>query len=127
MAALLLRTMFHYRDLSKYALHDFVIMPNHLHLILTPRGTTLERAMQLIKGGFSYRVTHELKNMIEVWQKGFTDHRLRDAEDYEKHRHYVHLNAVKAGLCASPDLYPYCSANPIHKVDPVPQRLKPLG
>jgi REP element-mobilizing transposase RayT len=38
-----------YREQNKYLLHEFVVMPDHFHLILTPIGITLERAMQLVK------------------------------------------------------------------------------
>jgi Transposase IS200 like len=42
---------------GKFRLHDFVIMPDHLHLLMTlPSDMTIEKAMQLIKGGFSYRL-----------------------------------------------------------------------
>lgn len=40
----------------RYLLHEFVVMPDHFHLILTPTGITLERAMQCIKGGFSFQL-----------------------------------------------------------------------
>ena len=57
----------HYRDRNKYILHGFVIMPDHLHALLTPSADiSLERAMQLIKGGFSYRLGSS-KNGF-VWQ-----------------------------------------------------------
>jgi putative transposase len=49
-----------YRTENKYLLHEFVVMPDHLHLILTPQGITLERAMQLIKGGFSFQLNKKL-------------------------------------------------------------------
>jgi len=52
-------TLLHYRLQRKYLLHEFVIMPNHFHLLITP-ALTLERAIQLIKGGFSYRARKEL-------------------------------------------------------------------
>lgn len=80
-------------------------MPNHFHLLLTP-SETLERAMQLIKGGFSRRFGKEVNPSAAVWQKGFTDHRIRDWEDYEKHKHYIWLNPVKAGLCVQAEEYP---------------------
>ncbi|MGB6677366.1 MAG: transposase, partial [Terriglobales bacterium] len=61
MATLFLDTMSAYRNNAKSLLHEFVLMPDHFHLLLTPiHGLTLERAMQLIKGGFSYRVGKEL-------------------------------------------------------------------
>ena len=62
---------------------------------------------------------------MEIWRRGFADHRIRDAEDYDKHLHYIHLNPVKKHLCASPSEYHYSSAYPGWKLDPVPQGLKP--
>lgn len=49
-----IETLLNYRLQRKYLLHEFVVMPNHFHLLLTPT-LTLERALQFIKGGFSYR------------------------------------------------------------------------
>jgi putative transposase len=70
-ARLLLDTIFDYREQGKYLLHAFVIMPNHIHVLLTPSPTiALERAMQFIKGRFSYRLGQQER--IQVWQSGFT-------------------------------------------------------
>jgi putative transposase len=55
-AELFLETLQHYRRLGNYLLHDFVVMPDHVHLLLTPQRITLERTVQLVKGGFSHRV-----------------------------------------------------------------------
>lgn len=56
MAELFCRTLLNYRDAGKLRLHAFVVMPDHVHLLLTvPQGFTLERIMQLIKGGFSFQ------------------------------------------------------------------------
>jgi putative transposase len=56
-ANLLIETLTHYRDERKFLLHEFVIMPDHIHALLTPAAEiSLERAMQFIKGGFSYRL-----------------------------------------------------------------------
>jgi hypothetical protein len=62
---------------------------------------------------------------MEIWRRGFADHRIRDAEDYDKHVHYIHLNPVKKNLCANPAECRYSSAYPGWKSDPVPQGLKP--
>src|ERR1035438_823986 len=60
----------------KFRLHDFVVMPDHLHLLVTVGdGMTVERAMQLVKGGFSYRLKKECGHWGEVWQRWL----LRDA------------------------------------------------
>jgi putative transposase len=105
-ASLLLETIDHYR--TSYLLYAYVVMPDHLHLIVTPTDITIERTMQLIKGGFS----HRLASKLPVWQRGFTDHRIRDAADYNIRRNYLHQNPVEARLCERPELYPFSSANP---------------
>jgi putative transposase len=57
MAGLLLDVFQTNRKLGRLLLHEFVIMPDHFHLLLTPTPhNSLERALQFIKGGFSYRV-----------------------------------------------------------------------
>ena len=56
MASLLIDVLLHYQTQGEYHLHEFVIMPNHFHLLITPiPPVTIERAIQFIKGGFSYR------------------------------------------------------------------------
>src|SRR5689334_15595260 len=67
MAKLFLEVLLHYRQQGKYLLHEFVLMPDHFHLLITPL-ETLERALQLMKGGFSYRVKKELGFAGEIWQ-----------------------------------------------------------
>ena len=54
MAELFLAVLFDYHKQGRYLLHEFVLMPNHFHLLITPV-CTLEKALQFIKGGFSYR------------------------------------------------------------------------
>jgi len=122
-ARLFLKTLLSYRG-KAYLLHEFVPMPDHFHLLITPM-TSLERAMQLIKGGFSYRAKRELGSAAEIWQRGFSDHRIRDAEDYAIYRRYIHFNPVKKHLCEAPTEFSYSSAFPGWRLDPVPQRLKP--
>src|SRR5438270_3272639 len=81
-AELLIATLYGYRAQGKFFLHAFVAMPDHVHLVLTPApNLTLERAVQFIKGGFSHRVGGKL----EIWQRGFEQHRIRDLADYEHH------------------------------------------
>ena len=105
-AELFLETLQHYRRADRYKLHAFVVMPDHVHLILTPQLITLERAMGLIKGGFSHRISSN----FPIWQRGFTDHRIRNAEDMQARRDYIHMNPVRANLVTVPEFYPYSSA-----------------
>jgi putative transposase len=105
-AELFLETLQQYRREGHYKLHAFVVMPDHIHLLLTPQGITIERAMGLIKGGFS----HRMGSKLPVWQRGFTDHRVRDRNDFETRRNYIHQNPVRAGIVELCELYPYSSA-----------------
>jgi len=122
-ARLLIDTLYHYRG-AAYLLHEFVIMPDHFHALITPQ-TSNEKALQFIKGGFSYRAKKELSSNMEVWQKGFQDHRIRDASDWAVHVSYIHNNPVKERLCERPDEFPYSSAHAGFQLDTVPQGLKP--
>ncbi len=124
-ARLFFKTLLLHRG-EAYLLHEFVLMPDHFHLLITPL-VALEKVVQLIKGRFSYQAKKELGSNMEIWRRGFADHRIRDAEDYDKHLHYIHLNPVKKHLCASPVEYRYSSAYPGWKLDPIPQGLKPTG
>jgi putative transposase len=124
-AKLLIDTLYHYRS-SAYLLHEFVIMPDHVHVLITPL-VSLEKAAQFIKGGFSYRAKKELGSSLEIWQRGFQDHRIRDAADYDIHVTYLRENPVQEHLCTIAQDYPYCSACPGFELDDAPQGLKPLS
>jgi putative transposase len=124
-AKLFLEMLFHHRQ-NGYQLHEFVLMWDHFHLIITPKAS-LEKAVQFIKGGFSFRAKREFLFRWEIWQRGFSDHRIRDAEDYDIHKDYVHQNPVKKHLVAAAHEYPYSSACGKFDLDPVPQRLKPAS
>jgi putative transposase len=102
----------HYQREKKYTFHEFVIMPDHLHLLISPaKEISLERAMQLIKGGFSYRFGQLEMKRGWVWQESFTNHRVRDEDDYERHAMYMRMNPVRARLVGTAEEYPYSSAS----------------
>src|SRR5579872_4837740 len=123
-ANLLIETLAHYRDEGKFLLHEFVIMPDHVHALLTPAlEISLERAMQFIKGGFSYR----MEERGSIWEASFTNHRVRDFADYEHHSEYIRMNPVRAQLAERAEDYPYSSAAGAMRLDPVPQGLKPCS
>jgi hypothetical protein len=65
--------------------------------------------VQFIKGGFSYRLGKTLR--MAVWQQSFTNHRIRDANDYAEHRTYIQHNPVRAGLVNEAEDYLYSSVN----------------
>jgi putative transposase len=124
-ASLLVAIMLSYREAGKYQLHEFAVMPNHLHLLLTPTGIALERAMQLIKGRFSFDARAQFGIPGEIWQTSFVDRRVRDAQEYARYRDYIHQNPVRRGLVSSAEEWTYSSASGAYSLDDVPQRLKP--
>lgn len=127
MARLLIEVLYGYRNQKKFLLHEFVVMPNHLHALITPLPlTTLEKAVQLIKGGFSFRAKRELGIHSVIWQTSFHDRRVRDAAEYEKFRQYIWQNPVTARLSDATGGFPFSSASGKFELDEVPQRLKPL-
>ncbi|MEO6983556.1 MAG: transposase, partial [Edaphobacter sp.] len=109
------------RSKSRMALHAFVIMPDHIHLLLTPApGNSLEKTMQFIKGGFSFR----LKSKLDVWERSYDNRRTQNLEDFMTHLLYIHQNPVRANITPKAELYPYSSANPHHATDPIPTHFK---
>jgi putative transposase len=93
----------------KFELRDFVIMPDHLHLLVTVYDEmTIEKAIQFVKGRFSHRLSHEFDYKGEIWQRGFTEVQVLGKENFEQHKAYIAMNPVKAGLVESPEQYPYC-------------------
>ena len=124
---IVIETLFHYRDQHSYLLHSFVLMPEHFHLILTPGADiSLERAVQFIKGGSARSISQALNFRLPVWQRGYTDHRIRDGHDYETHLKYIEENPVKRKLVSSASEYPWSSACGCFPVDESPQGLKAL-
>ena len=110
-AILLIDVLRSYVAAGKFRVHDFVVMPDHVHVLVTVgSGMTIEKAMQFLKGGFSYRLRKEYGYLGEVWQRRFSETRVRDRESFQRHREYIAANPVRAGLAGSPEAFPYCYA-----------------
>jgi putative transposase len=110
MANLLIEVLRTYIRERKFTVHDFVVMPNHVHVLMTiPGEVCIERVMQLIKGNFSFRAKRELGFPGEIWQRGFSDVRIVDEQSFRKHQDYTNNNPVRAGLANSPDEFAYGS------------------
>jgi putative transposase len=96
-AELLLNTLFNYRDQHRFELHGFAIMPENIHILLTPAiDQTIERCAQCIKGGFSHALP--IKPIGGVWQPSFHQHRIRDAEDFQNQLTYIAQNPTRRNL-----------------------------
>ena len=107
---------------ADFDLHDFVIMPDHIHLLLSPH-CPLERVVQLIKGGFSFNARRAFEWKGDIWQPGFSDHRIRDELDWLEHLAYIQRNLTSLRQ----EKYRFCGENSGLTLASSPPWLKPLS
>jgi putative transposase len=111
LANIVIEQMVSCRDRGFYKLHAFVLMPDHLHVLLTPGETTsVEKAVQMIKGGSAFRIGKEKPQKFPIWHSGFHDRWMSDEQEYRGSRRYIEQNPVEAKLAATPEEYEYSSA-----------------
>lgn len=100
----------HHRDERACKLHSYVVMPNHVHLLITPV-TDVSRIMQSLK-----RYTGKQCNQIlgptnqPFWQQESYDRLVRNETEFHRITNYIELNPVKARLSAVPNAFPWSSA-----------------
>ncbi len=110
-AELMIATIFRYRDSGEFQVHEYVVMPDHMHLLISiGEGGSLSRAMQLIKGGFSHALRENGISLRTVWQQRYYDRRVRDVNEFAEIASYVKANPVRKGLVDEAAQYPYSSA-----------------
>lgn len=110
-AELMVANLLKYRDAEDFDLHEYVVMPDHIHLLLSLNDQQkLSRAIQLIKGGFSHSLCENGLVMREVWQQRYHDRGVRDANEFAEIAEYIRQNPVRRGLAERPEDYPYSSA-----------------
>ncbi len=95
---------------KRYQLHAYVVMANHVHMLLTP-WTPLRRITQSLKG-FTAREANALLNRTRktFWQDESFDHWVRDPAEFARIVTYIENNPVKAGLVAKAEHWPRSSA-----------------
>jgi putative transposase len=135
-ATLMVTVLFQNRDQGFYKLHGFAVMPEHLHVLLTPsRDQTLEHCAECIKGGFSDEMRWnrfsdemlwgDLSNVVRlpyfrwVWQPGFREDWIRDAEDFRKQLAHIAANPERRGLVH----WEFVHTRFSERLDPMPERL----
>jgi len=106
MAQLLVDVPAENRRKRRFLLHEFVIMPNHFHLLLTPAAEIpLERHCNSSRAVSPIARNGKFILLLKIWQASFVNHRIRDAEDYKHHHTYIWENPVRAGLSERPELF----------------------
>ena len=117
-AQLLIGQLLDCRDRKFYKLHAFVVMPDHFHALLTPtEGASLEKAMQMIKGGSAHTIKQLLNYASPVWRQGFHDRWIRDAAEYRARVEYIRANPIGAKLAEKAHEYLLSSVGGRYRMD----------
>ena len=100
-------------------LDAWVIMPNHVHLLLRPnRGISLSTIMKSIKSVSAHKINKLLGRSGPVWQPDYFDRYIRDEKHHAKAIRYIEKNPVKAGLCSEPSEWKFSSAAYSDSIEP---------
>ncbi len=100
-----------FHDGKKYKLHSWVIMPNHIHFLLTPKeGFGLDEIAHSIKSYTANKANKILGRTGIFWQHEPFDRYIRDRQHFVNVIKYIDNNPVKAKLCAKPDDWRFSSA-----------------
>ncbi len=100
-----------YRARGDLWLHAFVIMPDHLHLLLTPITRDLSDVMRNLKSYIARQLIDDFNEPSPVWQTRFHDQVIRSERHFISAVEYIHGNPVKAELCSVAEDFPYSSAS----------------
>ena len=102
-----------YRNGGPYRLHNYVVMANHVHLLISPR-VPVSRLMQSLKR-FTAREANRILGLTgrPFWQDESYDRLVRNKVEFERIAGYIEMNPVRAGLVATPEEFPWSSARPI--------------
>jgi putative transposase len=102
-------------ELGQYILRAYVVMPNHVHVLLDPL-VHLHRLTSGIKGVSARAANAKLgRTGMPFWQDEPFDHWIRDAGRLARTKTYIENNPVKARLCAKPEDWPWSSAHKRHE------------
>jgi REP element-mobilizing transposase RayT len=100
-----------HRGFGRYELHSFVVMPNHVHILVTPH-VFANKWLGPLKGFTAHQANLLLRRMGKpFWQDESYDHVVRSGEEFKRIHAYIETNPVRAGLAKAPDLFQWSSAS----------------
>ena len=108
-AALVLENLLHF-DGQRYRLLAWVVMPNHVHVLIETLQTPLAEILHGWKSFTAKAANRLLGRESEFWQREYFDRYIRDEEHFGKAVRYIENNPVKAGLVKAPEEWPFGSA-----------------
>ena len=114
-------------DGVQYRLQAWVLMPNHVHLVVDVRATPLSQLLKRWKGGTAREANLVLGRSGAFWQEDYFDTKVRDAAHLAQAIRYVEQNPTKAKLVLDPREWPWSSARRRDEYDRLPWQRDPAS
>lgn len=97
-------------DGEHYDLLEWVVMPNHVHVLFRPHSMPMDRIVQRWKRFSAWRINERLGRAGRFWARDYFDRFIRDEAHFLRARKYVRENPVRAGLCPKAEDWLFGSA-----------------
>jgi putative transposase len=125
---LFVKTLGEVRDRYGFALVGYVVMPEHIHLLISepPKGTP-STVLQVLKQRVSRHLGHADHSVPHFWEPRFYDFNVWSQKKNVEKLHYMHMNPVKRELVAHPKDWPWSSFSFYATRDPGLVRIDPAG
>ena len=107
------------RQRGWYYLIAYVVMPDHLHLVIRPREREVTAAVQAAKSLSGRKVNALLNKKGALWRAGFGQKVIEDMVGAKRSIKYIEANPVRDRLASTPDGYRFSSAHRREDVDPL--------
>jgi REP element-mobilizing transposase RayT len=109
-AAMVEKSLLHFQG-DRYAMSAWCVMPNHVHVVVTPYGKfSLSSVLHSWKSFTAHKINKVLGSKGKVWQEESFDHLVRHEKAFAEFVAYTERNPVMAGLCKQPEDWPFGSA-----------------
>ena len=106
---ILIETIRFYQERGDLHVLGYVVMPEHVHLLLIPLKGTISDVMRNIKAYSATTIRQRAKIDSDVWQNSFYDHIVTGRRDFESKLNYMHENPLRRNIVDRLDSYPYSS------------------
>ncbi len=116
--SLIIEDLKFYRKKHGFLLHGYVIMPDHLHILISLQASgTISQIMHDFKSHTAQKTNQISGRKGALWQEGFYGHIIRDERDFQRKIDYVHKNPLTSGLATEISDYPFSSFRNYHAED----------
>jgi len=117
-------SLMRWREQSAIGVHDYVIMPDHVHLLITCDEADAPARIQQLQAGFAQELAQQYGYEGEAWDARFRAQLVNDAADCEKCAAMIESNPVRVGFCDKPGEYRMNSVSSRWVLDPLPEKLR---